>query len=81
MEIIGIIYNTSSSAVVDCDILDDPTNGMVTVSTTTYNSLAKYSCNIGHTLTGDDMRTCLETGSWYGNEPTCIGESQCFRHI
>ena len=62
------------SAVVDCGTLDDPTNGIVSVSTTTYNSVANYSCNIGHTVTGDDMLTCLETGSWSSSVPTCIGE-------
>ena len=59
---------------VDCGTLGDPANGMVSVSTTTYNSVATYSCNTGHTLTGDDMRMCLETGLWSGSEPTCIGE-------
>ena len=64
---------------VDCGTLDDPTNGIVSVSTTIYNSVAMYSCNIGHTLTGDDMRMCLETGSWSSSEPTCTGELQSFR--
>ena len=64
---------------VECGTLDDPTNGMVTVSTTIYNSVATYSCNIGHNLTGNDMRMCLETGSWSSSEPTCTCEFYCFR--
>ena len=63
-----------SYSVVDCGTLNDPTNGLVTVSTTTYNSVAMYSCNIGRNLTGNDMRMCLVTGSWSGSEPTCPGE-------
>ena len=59
--------------------LGDPANGLVSISTTTYNSVATYSCNIGHNLIGDDMRMCLETGSWSNSEPTCTGELQCFR--
>ena len=65
---------------VDCGTLGNPANGMVSVSTTTYNSVATYSCNPGYALTGDDMRTCLDTKSWSGSEPTCIGELQCFRN-
>ena len=63
-----------SCTAVDCGTLGNPANGVVSVSTTTYNSVATYSCNTGHTLTGDDMRTCLDTGSWSDSEPTCIGE-------
>ena len=62
--------------VVNCGTLSNPANGMVSVSTTTYNSVATYSCNVGHTLTGDAMRTCLETGSWSHDEQTCCGELQ-----
>ena len=35
---------------------------MVSFTTTTYNSVATYSCNTGYTLTGDDMRTCQSSG-------------------
>ena len=61
---------------IDCGSLDDPTNGEVSVSGTTLNSVATYSCNTGYTLTGDDMRTCLESGLWSGNVPSCIGKIQ-----
>ena len=72
--------HTFPCADVDCGTLGNPANGMVSVSTTTYNSVATYSCNTGHTLTGDDMRTCLETGLWSNTEPTCTGEfSVCVR--
>ena len=63
-----------SYSVVDCGTLGDPANGLLSISTTTYNSVATYSCNIGHNLIGDDMRMCLETGSWSGSEPICPGE-------
>ena len=57
----------------DCGPLDDPANGEVSVSGTIFNSTATYSCNTGYTLTGDDMRMCLETGFWSDSEPTCTG--------
>jgi hypothetical protein len=61
--------------VIDCGPLGDPANGEVSVSSTTFSSVATYSCNTGYTLTGDDMRTCLETGLWSGSELTCITQS------
>ena len=73
------LHTFSLLTAVDCGTLSDPANGTVSFSTTTYNSVATYSCNTGHTLTGDDMRTCLDSGSWSGSEPTCIGELKCFR--
>ena len=53
---------------------------MVSVSTTAYNSVANYTCNSSYALMGDAMRTCLETGSWSGDEPTCSGELQRVRN-
>ena len=63
-----------TSTVVDCGSLDNPGNGVVSFTATTYNSVATYSCNTGYTLTGDDMRTCQSSGVWSGSEPTCTGK-------
>ena len=62
-----------SVTVVDCGNLMDPANGAVSLTTTTYNSVATYSCNDGYTLVGDTSRTCLDDGSWSGTAPTCTG--------
>ena len=62
------------TSAVDCGTLSNPANGMVSLSTTTYNSAATYSCNVGHILAGDYLRTCLISGLWSGSEPTCTGE-------
>ena len=67
---------TKLVAVIDCGSLGNPENGMVSVSTTTYNSVANYSCNTGYNLTGEMSRTCLDTGLWSGSEPTCTGKTQ-----
>ncbi|CAI8036489.1 CUB and sushi domain-containing protein 1 [Geodia barretti] len=56
---------------VDCGSLTDPVNGAVTVTNTTFNSTATYSCNDGYSLVGDTTRTCLTSASWSGDEPTC----------
>ena len=60
-------------AVVNCGGLTDPENGAVTLSGTTFNSTATYSCNEGHNLVGDTTRTCLASGSWSDTTPTCTG--------
>ena len=56
--------------------MDDPENGRVSLSgtTLTYNSVATYSCDAGYDLMGDNTRTCLGTGNWSGEEPTCTSK-------
>ena len=62
-----------SVTVVDCGSLPRPANGAVSLTNTTYNSVATYSCNDGYNLMGDATRTCLASGSWSGTAPTCEG--------
>ena len=58
--------------VVDCGPLDNPLNGLVnTLSGTTYNSVAVYSCNEGHQLTERGLLTCMVNGQWSSLTPTC----------
>lgn len=57
-----------------CEPLEDPENGEVSVTTRTIDSVANYTCNPGYALVGNDMRTCLETGIWSGEEPTCTSK-------
>ena len=70
-------YCPLSTTVVDCGSLGNPANGVVSVSDTTYNSMATYSCNPPHTLImGDDKRTCQNSGVWSGIEPICMVKQQ-----
>ena len=69
------------AAAVDCGVLGNPVNGTVSAPTTTYDSVATYSCNAGYTLTGDDVRTCLNSGLWSGSEPMCTGKFYCIHYI
>lgn len=39
---------------------------------------ATYSCNHGYHVVGNVTRTCLENGTWDGNEPTCQITSENF---
>ncbi len=69
-KLIIILY----TAVVDCGVLTDPTNGMVDTPTTTFGSMATYSCNPGYQMTGLMMRTCTASGWSTGDDPVCTGE-------
>ena len=46
------------SAVVDCGSLEDPDNGQVNFSNTTFESTANYTCDLGYNLNGNITRTC-----------------------
>jgi hypothetical protein len=56
---------------IDCGTLSPPTNGMVAVPTTTFGSVATYTCDTGYALMGSATRTCGPGGAWDGAEPTC----------
>ena len=67
-------YNWPLLAVVDCGNLTNPMNGMVTLTTTTFESTATYSCNMNYVLSGAMTRMCRADGTWSGSDPNCIGE-------
>ncbi len=59
---------------VDCGALGTLTNGIISVSTTTYLSTATYTCTTtGYGLMGAMTRTCQATGDWSPASPTCAG--------
>ena len=60
-------------AVVDCGGLENPTNGLVTLEDTVFESVATYSCQDGYTQVGDDTRLCVADGTWSGDAPVCEG--------
>ena len=66
-----------STAVEDCGCLLNITNGQVDLNPNTLQgSVATYTCNVGHELSGDATRTCQSlTGAWSGTEPTCNRKS------
>ena len=59
--------------VIVCDTLENPVNGMVTVSGATINSTANYLCNDGYALIGEALRMCQRNRQWSGDEPKCAG--------
>ena len=60
------------SPVVDCGDPGPLTNGQHILFTTTYNSVAIFTCDVGYTLQGPNSRTCQSDGQWSGSVPQCI---------
>ena len=69
---------TCFHAVVNCGDLGAPTNGQRTLSSTTYNSVVTYTCDVGYTLQGSNIRTCESDGQWSRSVPQCNGEFAAF---
>ena len=59
------------TTVIDCGELSPPTYGTVSVTSTTYTSVANYSCNTGYDLVGGNESVCLITGVWSAPQPQC----------
>ena len=60
------------NAVINCGTLQNPENGMATVTETTFGSTANYSCSgSNYLLVGAAERTCLANGMWSGSAPEC----------
>ena len=64
----------SCTEIVTCDKLRDPRNGDVDLTGITVGSKARYSCNRGFDLKGDQIRKCQSNGQWSGIEPVCKGD-------
>ena len=71
------------STAIDCGDPGTPTNGQRSLSSTTYNSVVTYTCDVGYTLQGSNSRTCQSDGRWSGSVPQCnrkfIGVHKQFR--
>ena len=63
------LFLTAGSAI--CHNLTNLTNGIVTMTGTSPNSEATYSCNRGFFTNDATNRTCNENGVWTGVEPVC----------
>ena len=60
-----------SSPAINCGDPGTPTNGQRTLSSTTYNSVVTYTCDVGYALQGSNSRTCQSSGQWSGSLPQC----------
>ncbi len=69
-----IYYPSPLCTAIDCGSLSGPDNGDVVFSSTTFRSIARYSCESGFGLVGVTVRTCEANGEWSGTAPTCQSE-------
>ena len=72
---LAITKKIFTAVAIDCGSLPNPPNGAVDLSLGTQEgAIALYSCDEDFFLDGNIARQCLDSGSWSGNEPDCIGE-------
>lgn len=56
----------------DCGNIQMPANGSVSlVGGTTFGQFAKYQCETGFNLIGNETRKCEAFGNWTGEPPSC----------
>ncbi|XP_069070569.1 uncharacterized protein [Pleurodeles waltl] len=77
----------SLKPVVCCGWLGPPANGTKEGTSYIFNSDVKFTCNPGFIMFGSQVRTCLSSGAWSGEETECktgVAHScagQCGRNI
>ncbi len=67
--VVVVVYLLCSD--VECPILAAPEEGLVSMTTRSIVSLAEYSCGTGFRILGPEQRTCLQNGTWSGEDPVC----------
>ena len=68
---------SSHLVVQDCGDPGTPQNGSRRLQGTQYQDMVRYQCDTGFQLSGDEVRTCQESGIWMGSLPTCEGVCVC----
>ncbi|XP_078660161.1 uncharacterized protein LOC144904888 [Branchiostoma floridae x Branchiostoma belcheri] len=56
---------------VQCQTLTAPTNGALSTTATSYQTVVTFSCNSGYQLNGAAAATCQADGTWSNPVPTC----------
>ena len=65
-----ILFPLLYSLAINCGDPGTLANGQRSLSSTIYNSVVTYTCDVGYTLQGSDSRTCQLDG-WTGSLPQC----------
>ena len=77
-----IIIILCATEIIDCGIPEGIESGNVQFSDTVEGSLARYECQTGYTLLGDDpVRICQDDGQWSGSVPSCNRMLINYAHI
>ncbi|XP_078659988.1 P-selectin-like [Branchiostoma floridae x Branchiostoma belcheri] len=56
---------------VQCQTLTAPTNGALSTTATSYQTVVTFTCNSGYQLNGATDATCQADGTWSNPVPTC----------
>lgn len=77
----AMVYDGGEGAAVDagrdayvpaeCDPLDHPTDGSVSMPSTVEGTVAEYSCDVDFGLVGVASRVCQDDVTWSGEAPSC----------
>ena len=59
------------SCFADCGSLQEPYNGTMSVTTTTFGSIITFTCDDGFYLNGSYEVECQANGTWNSLPPTC----------
>ena len=56
-----------------CPALSSPSDGYVyQFASPVFEDVISYSCDLGYALEGTNSRSCLSTGAWSGDDPSCV---------
>ena len=55
-----------------------PDNGEKNSSSYQYGNVISFTCNVGYTMQGSQVRTCQTNGEWTGTQPTCPSKLEHF---
>ena len=58
-----------------------PDNGGKNSSAYQYGNAISFTCNVGYTMQGSQVRTCQTNGEWTGTQPTCTSKLDSFYHV
>ncbi|XP_052795332.1 sushi, von Willebrand factor type A, EGF and pentraxin domain-containing protein 1-like [Mya arenaria] len=61
----------ASCNLLDCNVPSTIDHGNVTVQTTTYHSVASYTCDPGYNIIGNRTIQCMSSGNWSRTQATC----------
>lgn len=67
-------FSSSTITEIKCPDLRAPKYGQVQLNSTVYDSKARYYCDHGYLLYGEEYRYCGYKGKWSGSVPTCKRE-------
>ena len=66
--------NVAFNTLVQCPALENPADGMVSVTGNSSGDTATYICDSNFDLLGVSERVCEDDGQWSGEAPMCIGK-------